>query len=82
MHERHHVIDIMPIVNPAMSDRPAAFVIATDDFGQIAMEILPEPLKVSRTEVEITLEIVGIELRPDPGMSCITPMPPSQAITC
>src|SRR5258707_2384250 len=61
MHQRHDVVDITPIVNAAMFDGPTSLVRAADNPGQISMEILPEPLEIGCTEIEIICKIVGIK---------------------
>src|SRR6266851_4639123 len=68
MHQRRYVIDITPVENPAMFHGPASLVIATDHPGQVAMEILPEPLEIGCAEVEIVCKIVGIKYAANAGV--------------
>ena len=40
-HQVEHVVDIVPVEDAAVDDGPATFVVAADDFCQVAVETDP-----------------------------------------
>ena len=46
MHKVQDVIDVFPVKDAFMDDRPTAFVIGTNDLRQIAMKAIPKVMEI------------------------------------
>src|SRR5579885_3070423 len=59
-HQIQHAVDVAPVEDAAMDDGPAAFVVAADDFDEVAAKVVPEVAEVDGAQVDVIPPMVGV----------------------
>ena len=74
-HQVQYAVHVAPVEDAAMDDRPAAFVVATDDLCEVAVEIVPEIAQVGGTEVDVIPQVVGVAAYARAGIERLPGLP-------